>query len=66
MPLKINGETYYRTNEAARLIGVSKQTLHRWFRESKMMDVGRDHRGWRVFSNEDIKRIRGLTESVSR
>lgn len=52
----------YRTDEAARLIGCSKSTLLRWFREGKVEDVDRDRRGWRVFTAADIKRIRRWAE----
>ena len=48
----------YRTDEAARRIGCSRSTLLRWFREGKVADVARDRRGWRVFTEEDISRIR--------
>lgn len=30
MPKQIEHETYYRIPEAARLLGVSRMTLHRW------------------------------------
>jgi excisionase family DNA binding protein len=50
--------TAYRTDEAARRIGCSKSTLLRWFREGRVADVARDRRGWRVFTEEDIRRIR--------
>jgi len=48
----------YRTDEAARRIGCSRSTLLRWFREGRVADVGRDRRGWRVFTEQDIARIR--------
>ncbi len=48
----------YRTDESARRIGCSRSTLLRWFREGKVADVTRDRRGWRVFTEEDISRIR--------
>jgi len=48
----------YRTDGAARRIGCSRSTLLRWFREGNVADVGRDRRGWRVFTEEDISRIR--------
>ncbi len=48
----------YQTDEAARRIGCSRSTLLRWFREGKVADVARDRRGWRVFTEEDISRIR--------
>ena len=48
----------YQTNEAAQRIGCSRSTLLRWFREGRVTDVARDRRGWRVFTKEDISRIR--------
>lgn len=55
---------YYRTNEAARLIGVSRPTLLRWFRERRVADVARDRRGWRRFTEEDIRRLREFNEHI--
>lgn len=45
---------------AARRIGVSKSTLQYWFRQGMVEDVGRDARGWRVFSAADIRRLRAF------
>ncbi len=47
-----------RTREAAELIGVSKNTLLRWFREGRVGDVGRDRNGWRMFASHDVDRIK--------
>ena len=64
MPISINGENYYWTAEAARIAGVSKNTLLRWFREGIFADVEqRDRRGWRLFSKYDLDR---LTAEVKR
>ena len=46
--------TTYRTSEAAQAIGVSRQTLLRWFREQRVPDVKRDRNGWRLFTDKDI------------
>jgi excisionase family DNA binding protein len=54
---------YMRTNEAARAIGVSRQTLLRWLQEGKVRDVKRDRNGWRVFSREDVARLRRWARS---
>jgi c-di-GMP-binding flagellar brake protein YcgR len=48
----------YSTLEAAKKIGVSKSTLFAWFKNGKVKDVARDHRGWRIFTEEDIHRLR--------
>ena len=58
MPRHLGKKTYFQTNEAAKVIGVSRQTLLRWFREKRVDDVKRDRNGWRLFADEDIKRIK--------
>ena len=58
MPIVIKGQTYYRTREACEMAGVSRSTLLRWIRDGVLEDVShRDRRGWRLFSEADIKRI---------
>jgi excisionase family DNA binding protein len=47
----------YGTLEAAKILGVSKPTLLRWFAENRIREVRRDHRAWRVFTVADIRRI---------
>lgn len=42
----------------AEQLGVSRNTLLRWFREGRVSEVGRDFRGWRVFRPDDVERIR--------
>lgn len=46
----------YTTVEAAKGAGVSKNTLLRWIAEGLIPDVGRDWRGWRMWSCEDVVR----------
>lgn len=58
MPERLGEKTYYRTNEAAEAVGVSRQTLLRWFREKRVGDVKRDRNGWRLFTKGDINRLR--------
>ena len=58
MARRVRNRREYQTDEAARRIGCSRSTLLRWFREGKVADVGRDRRGWRVFTEEDISRIK--------
>lgn len=47
------------------MLGVSRQTLQRWFREGRAADVSRDFRGWRVFTHADIERLRQVVDKVS-
>ena len=58
MPEHLGEKAYYRTNEVAEAIGVSRQTLLRWFRENRVGDVKRDRNGWRLFTEGDIARLK--------
>ncbi len=50
---------YYRTTEACKIAGISRSTLLRWFRSGTLKDVThRDRRGWRLFTQADIEKIR--------
>jgi len=65
MPIKINGDTYYRTSEAAQMAGISRSTLLRWLDESIIKDAShRDRRGWRLFTEGDIERIEDEASKV--
>jgi predicted site-specific integrase-resolvase len=50
----------FSTIEAANSIGVSKNTLLRWLDEGLVDDVQRDWRGWRVWRQRDIERIKAF------
>jgi predicted site-specific integrase-resolvase len=61
MPVVINDQTYYRTAEVCRAVGISRNTLFRWLKEGIFSDVEyRDWRGWRLFTPDqmDIMRVR--------
>ena len=53
----------YSTIEAAKRIGVSKNTLLRWLEEGLVDDVERDWRGWRVWFRRDIERVKAFQET---
>jgi DNA-binding transcriptional MerR regulator len=44
----------YSTIEAAKLIGISKNTLLKWITEGFVSDVKRDWRGWRIWNKKNI------------
>jgi hypothetical protein len=50
----------FSTVEAARFVGVSKNTLLRWLDEGLIDDVQRDWRGWRVWLHKDIERVKAF------
>lgn len=58
MPERLGDAIFYRTNEAAKAVGVSRPTLLRWFREKRVGDVKRDRNGWRMFTEADIARLK--------
>ncbi len=66
MPVVINNETYYRTAEVCRMIGISRNTLFRWLKEGIFSDVEyRDWRGWRLFTPAQLETIRTKTNHVT-
>ena len=59
MPVTINGQTYYRTAEVCLMVGIGKSTLFRWIKEGIMPEAEhRDRRGWRLFTEDEIDRVR--------
>ncbi len=59
MPVKINGVEYLRTNEACRTAGITKNTFLRWVSQGTFCDVPcRDRRGWRLFTKDDLERLK--------
>jgi DNA modification methylase len=55
---------FYLT-EAASKIGVAPITLKRWFLEGKIADVKRDRKGWRIFTSDDLERIKKFAERTT-
>jgi DNA modification methylase len=60
----MNARLYYLT-EAAKQVGVSPITLKRWLLDGKVYDVRRDRKGWRVFTDIDISRIKQYAERLT-
>ena len=53
------GREYYSTKKACQLIGISRSTLLRWINNRTLDDASyRDRRGWRIFTEADIERIK--------
>jgi DNA-binding transcriptional MerR regulator len=63
--IKINGQMYYRTLEACHMAGVSRATLFRWLKAGILEDVTtRDRKGWRLFTENDVNRIKSEATRV--
>ena len=59
MSLSIENKKFYRISEACALAGISRETFLRWVREGSFSDVKyRDFRGWRLFTDEDLARLK--------
>ena len=70
MPIRIDGETYYRTAEVYRSIGVSRNTLYAWLRRGVLGQTElRDRRGWRLFTQKEMDQLKtetGRTTTTNR
>ncbi|MDH4067977.1 MAG: MerR family transcriptional regulator [Dehalococcoidia bacterium] len=65
MPVVVNEQTYYRTADVCRMVGISRNTLFRWLKQGIVSDVEyRDCRGWRLFTAAQVEAIRSKTNHV--
>ena len=65
MPVTINSESYYRTADVCRMVGISRNTFFRWLREGSFKDVKNvDRRGWRLFTEDDLDRLKAEVNQV--
>ena len=60
----VQQETFH-LSEAAKLIGVAPVTLKRWFINRKIPDVGKDSKGRRIFTQQDLERIKGYASKIN-
>ncbi len=65
MPVKINGQVYYRTAEVCQAVGIGKSTLFRWMKDNIVQEPEhRDRKGWRLFSEEELGSITAETSRI--
>jgi len=58
MPVTIEDQTYYRTAEVYRMLGISRNTLYRWLKKGFLGETEfRDSRGWRLFTRDEIDKL---------
>lgn len=58
MPVTLAGRRYYKTSEACRMAGMSRNTFLRWVREGAFADAKqRDRHGWRLFTEDEVRRL---------
>jgi len=67
MPVTINGQTYYRTVEICRTVGISKSTLFRWLKQGILNKCERrDRRGWRLFTRDEIDGLKREVNQINK
>ena len=65
MPVTIDGQTYYRTAEVYRMLGITRNTLYRWLHKGILGETElRDSRGWRLFTNYEIDKLSAAINRV--
>jgi len=65
MPVTLYGQTYYKTNEACRMAGTSKNTFFRWVKEGRLHDTQlRDRRGWRLFAEDEVRELKAEVNRI--
>jgi hypothetical protein len=58
MPREIEGKRYYEATEVCEKAGISRPTLFRWLKRGLLVRMYKDRRGWRLFTEEDLNKIR--------
>ena len=67
MPVAVNGQSYYRTTEVCRAVGISRTTLFRWLKEGIFREAKhRDRRGWRLFTKDEIDVLKAEANRVNK
>ncbi len=66
MTVLMQERQYYKTQEALKKIGISRATFFRWLKEGIIQDVAhKDRRGWRLFTEEDIDRLKKEANKIT-
>ncbi|NTW75882.1 MAG: MerR family transcriptional regulator [Candidatus Moranbacteria bacterium] len=56
----------YRVKDVSKILDRDRTTIFRWEREGRIPAPGRDSRGWRIYTNDDLMRMRRLICDLSR
>ena len=66
MPVNIDGDIFYRTAEVCKKTDISRATLIRWLKSGIIEEPLRDRRGWRLFTGDDLNKIRAEANRIRR
>ena len=64
MTLNIDGIIYYSTSEICKKAGISRATLFRWLKAGILEKYHKNRRGWRIYTEEDLHRIRAEVSKI--
>jgi|GEM_PF-420858 len=64
MPREIDGKKYYETTEVCEKVGISRPTLFRWLKQGLLSKMHKDRRGWRLFTEDDLRKIRAQASRI--
>jgi predicted site-specific integrase-resolvase len=65
MSVSVDGQSYYRTAEVCRMVGISRNTLFRWIKEGIIIEPARrDWRGWRLFNQVQVDQLKAKTSQT--
>jgi excisionase family DNA binding protein len=62
--IEIEGCKYYKTSEACKNVGISRATLFRWLKAGILDKYYTDRRGWRLFTEEDLSRLKSEARKI--
>ena len=66
MSVIMDGQTYYRTAEVCRMVGISRNTLFRWLKQGLLGQYERrDRNGWRLFMEDEIHSLRAKASRIT-
>jgi len=66
MSLTLKKQNFFSISEACKIAGISRPTFLRWVQQGKFTDVQyRDRNGWRLFTNDEISRLKSMVDQVS-
>ena len=65
MTIEIDGHIYYRTLEACKKAGISADRLSSlWLKAGVLQKSYKNRRGWRLFTEEDVREIRAEARKI--
>ena len=61
--MKRNSSQKYKTSEICKRFDISRATLFRWESEGLLTEIERDWRGWRSYTESNLKIIEKIIKS---